>query len=284
MRSVNPSHDPYLPLPSTPRSPSSRGPIMRTLIAWTLTWAAIANLVSQAPLVAYAQSPVVVTVDECRNLSDTDVRDRIRELASTSLKSELTAIDYSGSRQHILGQSRCQCADRPRNRRRDRACALGYELGRPGLFHGQPIVGCTLRDSRRRQSLQFGRVQGRAERGRHGRREGCRRPGSKRRQQEYRTLSSPACRRRCSLDMAARLRRFSPQESEKNLEANAGQPPVKIGTSDLVASNAASISGMILVVTRRVIGKVVAKRRERGSRASWRAGSCLRSRDLWGWR
>ncbi|HWJ19750.1 MAG TPA: hypothetical protein VNR65_13585, partial [Geobacterales bacterium] len=68
---------------------------MRRLIAWTLTWAAIASLVTQAPLVAYAQSPVVVTVDECRNLSDTDVRDRIRDLASTSLKTELTAIDYA---------------------------------------------------------------------------------------------------------------------------------------------------------------------------------------------
>ena len=68
---------------------------MRTLIAWILTWAAIASLVTQAPLVAYAQSPVVVTVDECRNLSDTDVRDRIRDLASTSLKAELTAIDYA---------------------------------------------------------------------------------------------------------------------------------------------------------------------------------------------
>ena len=47
------------------------------------------------------------------------------------------------------------------------------------------------------------------------------------------------------------------QESQKNLEANAEQQPVKIDTSDLVASNAASISGLVLVVTRRVIGKVV---------------------------
>jgi hypothetical protein len=66
---------------------------MRTLIAWTLTWGAVASLVVQAPGVALAQTPIV-TIDECRNLSDTDVRDRIRELASTSLKAELTAIDY----------------------------------------------------------------------------------------------------------------------------------------------------------------------------------------------
>ena len=47
------------------------------------------------------------------------------------------------------------------------------------------------------------------------------------------------------------------QESEKNLEANTGQAPVKIDTSDLALNNAASISGMVLIVTRRVIGQVV---------------------------
>ena len=124
-------------VPFSPRSPFPRSPIMRTLIAWTLTWTAIAGLVSQAPLAAFAQSPAVVTVDECRNLSDTDVRDRIRDLASTSLKIRADRHRLPGSRQHILGQSRRQRADRPRNRRRDRRCARGYELGRPGLFDRQ---------------------------------------------------------------------------------------------------------------------------------------------------
>ncbi len=46
-------------------------------------------------------------------------------------------------------------------------------------------------------------------------------------------------------------------ESQKNLEATGETPPVKIGSSDLVANNAASISGIVLVVTRRVIAKIV---------------------------
>ncbi|MGB8870914.1 MAG: hypothetical protein WCC96_16940, partial [Rhodomicrobium sp.] len=47
------------------------------------------------------------------------------------------------------------------------------------------------------------------------------------------------------------------QESQKNLEAKAEQPAIKIGTSDLVLNNAASISGIVILVTRRVIAGVV---------------------------
>ena len=47
------------------------------------------------------------------------------------------------------------------------------------------------------------------------------------------------------------------QESQKNLEAKAEQPAVKIGTSDLVLNNAASISGIVLIVTRSVIASLV---------------------------
>ncbi len=48
------------------------------------------------------------------------------------------------------------------------------------------------------------------------------------------------------------------QESQRNLEAKAEQQPgVKIGTSDLVLNNAASISGIVLLVTRQVLASVV---------------------------
>ena len=67
---------------------------MRRVFAWTLTWGAVAGLLIQAPRIALAEHAPVVTIDECRALNDADVHDRIRELATTSFKTELTAIDY----------------------------------------------------------------------------------------------------------------------------------------------------------------------------------------------
>ena len=112
----------------------SREPIMRRLVAWTLTWAAMASLVCQAPRVAFAQTPAVVTIDECRNLSDAEVRDRIRDVASTSLKTELAAIDFAALVNIYLGEGRRERAHRPRNRRRHRARSRGHELDRPRLL------------------------------------------------------------------------------------------------------------------------------------------------------
>ena len=45
------------------------------------------------------------------------------------------------------------------------------------------------------------------------------------------------------------------EETQKGRDITSGQRSVKIETSDLVASNA--ISGLFLILTRRVIGKVV---------------------------
>ena len=245
-----------LTVPFALRSPFSRGSIMRTPIAWTLTWAAIASLVTQAPLVAYAQSPVVVTVDECRNLSDTDVRDRIRDLASTSLKAELTAIDYAALVNTYWAKAGVDT-------RIDQEIDDAVVLVRSDTTWADRAYSTVSRSSATRYATAVADKAYNSQGFKDALNEvatGVARDAGARIEKATSRISNPviACvQTALQSRYGGAIAAVFAQESEKNLESNAGQPPVKIDTSDLVASNAASISGMILVVTRRVIGKVV---------------------------
>jgi len=245
-----------LTVPFALRSPFSRGRIMRSLIAWTLTWAAIASLVTQTPLVAYAQSPVVVTVDECRNLSDTDVRDRIRDLAATSLKSELTAIDYAALVNTYWAKAGVDS-------RIDQEIDDAVAFVRSDTTWADRAYSTVSRSSATRYATAVADKAYNSQGFKDALNEvatGVAKDAGARIEQATSRISNPviACvQTALQSRYGGAIAAVFAQESEKNLEANAGQPPVKINTSDLVASNAASISGMILVVTRRVIAKVV---------------------------
>ena len=229
---------------------------MRKSIAWVLTWAAIANLVSQAPRAALAQTPVVVTVDECRNLSDADVRDRIRELASTSLKAELTAVDYS-----TLVNTYWAKADL--DARMDREIDEAVALVRADTSWADRAYSTVSQSAATRYATAV------ADKAYNS-------PGFKDALNELATnvakdagariekvtqrISNPviACvQTALQSRYGGAIAAVFAQESQRDLDAKGEQPAVKIETSDLVANNAASISGMILIVTRRVIGKVV---------------------------
>ena len=229
---------------------------MRTLIAWTLTWAAIASLVTQAPLVAYAQSPAVVTVDECRNLSDTDVRDRIRDLASTSLKTELTAIDYAALVNTYWAKAGVDT-------RIDQEIDDAVAFVRSDTTWADRAYSTVSRSSAARYATAVADKTYNSQGFKDALNEvatGVARDAGAKIEKATSRISNPviACvQTALQSRYGGAIAAVFAQESEKNLESNAGQPPVKIETSDLVATNAASISGMILVVTRRVIGKVV---------------------------
>ena len=245
-----------LTIPFALRSPFSQGPMMRSPIAWTLTWAAIASLVTQAPLVAYAQSPVVVTVDECRNLSDTDVRDRIRDLASTSLKTELTAIDYAALVNTYWAKAGVDT-------RIDQEIDDAVAFVRSDTTWADRAYSTVSRSSAARYATAVADKAYNSQGFKDALNEvatGVARDVGAKIEKATSRISNPviACvQTALQSRYGGAIAAVFAQESEKNLESNAGQPPVKIETSDLVASNAASISGMILVVTRRVIGKVV---------------------------
>ena len=245
-----------LTVSSALRSPFSRGPIMRNVMAWTLTWAAIASLVTQAPRAAYAQSPVVVTVDECRNLSDTDVRDRIREVAATSLKTELTTIDYPA----LVNTYWLKVGV---DARIDREIDEAVTAVRSDTTWADRAYSTVSRSSAARYATAVADKAYNSEGFKDALNQvatGVAKDAGAKIEQATSRISNPviACvQTALQSRYGAAIASVFAQESEKNIEASTGQGQVKIDTSDLALNNAASISGMVLIVTRRVIGQVV---------------------------
>ncbi len=231
-------------------------PVVRKFIAWALTWAAIASLVSQAPRAAFAQTPAIVTIDECRNLSDTDVRDRIRELAATSLKTELTAIDYTA-----LVNTYWAKADV--NVRIDREIDDAIAAVRSDTNWADRAYSTVSRSAAARYATAVADKAYNSEGFKDALNEvatGVAKDAGAQIEKATAKISNPiiACVQTALQSRYGNaIASVFAQESEKNLEANTGQAPVKIDTSDLALNNAASISGMVLIVTRRVIGQVV---------------------------
>ena len=229
---------------------------MRNVMAWTLTWAAIANLVAQAPRAAFAQSPVVVTVNECRNLSDTDVRDRIHDLASTSLTAELTAIDYPALVNTYWAKAGVDA-------RIDHEIDEAVAAVRSDTTWADRAYSTVSRSSAARYATAVADKAYNSEGFKDALNEvatGVAREAGDKIEKATARISNPiiACvQTALQSRYGSAIASVFAQESEKNLEANTGQAPVKIDTSTLALNNAASISGMVLIVTRRVIGQVV---------------------------
>lgn len=229
---------------------------MRKVIAWALTWAAIANLVSQAPRAAFAQTPIVVTVDECRNITDSDVRDRIRELAATSLKAELTAIDYAA-----LVNTYWTKADL--DARLDREIDDAIAAVRADTSWADRAYSTVSQSSATRYATAVADKAYNSQGFKDALNDlatSVAKDAGARIEKATQRISNPviACvQTALQSRYGGAIAAVFAQESQRDLDAKAEQPAVKIDTSDLVANNAASISGMILVVTRRVIGKVV---------------------------
>ncbi len=229
---------------------------MRKLIAWTLTWTAIVSLIGQAPRVAFAQTPAVVTIDECRNLSDAEVRDRIREVASTSLKTELTTINYAA-----LVDTYWAKADV--NARIDREIDDAIAAVRSDTSWTDRAYSTVSRSAAARYATAVADKAYNSEGFKDALNEvatGVAKDAGAQIEKATAKISNPiitcvqtALQSRYGNAIAS----VFAQESEKDLEAKTGQAPVKIDTSDLALNNAASISGLVLVVTRRVIGQVV---------------------------
>ena len=66
---------------------------MLRVFAQILIWSAVLGLSLQAPQTALAQ-PASISTEQCNSLSDAEVQDKIRSLASDGLKAELEAINY----------------------------------------------------------------------------------------------------------------------------------------------------------------------------------------------
>ncbi|WKW52193.1 hypothetical protein [Rhodomicrobium lacus] len=230
---------------------------MRKLVAWTMICALALGLPIPASPVAFAQTPRIVTIDECRNLTDTEVRDRIRELATTSLKTELTAIDYMT----LVNQ---YWAKADVNARIDREIDAAVEAVRADSSWADRAYSTI---SQSRATLYATAVAERAYTSQAFRdainelATGVAKEAATRIEKATSRISNPiiACvQTALQSRYGGAVAQVFAQESQRNLDAAAAdQSPAKIETGDLVATNAGSISGLVLIVTRRVIGKIV---------------------------
>ncbi len=229
---------------------------MHRIVAWTLTWSAVASLMWQVPHAALAQATPTVTVDECRNLSDADVRDRIRDLAATSLGSELKAIDY----QALVN---LWWAKADVNGRLDREVDAAIAAVRADTGWFDRAYSTVSKSSAARYATAVSDRTYNSEGFKSALNEmatGVAKDVGTQIEKATAKVSNPiiACvQTALQSRYGGAIAQVFVQESQKNLETNAEQPAVKIETSDLIATNAASISGIVLIVTRRVIAEIV---------------------------
>ncbi|HZV20843.1 MAG TPA: hypothetical protein VE986_04780 [Hyphomicrobiales bacterium] len=210
----------------------------------------------QVPHAALAQATPTVTVDECRNLSDADVRDRIRDLAATSLGSELKAIDY----QALVN---LWWAKADVNGRLDREVDAAIAAVRADTGWFDRAYSTVSKSSAARYATAVSDRTYNSEGFKSALNEmatGVAKDVGTQIEKATAKVSNPiiACvQTALQSRYGGAIAQVFVQESQKNLETNAEQPAVKIETSDLIATNAASISGIVLIVTRRVIAEIV---------------------------
>jgi hypothetical protein len=245
----------FIVIPSSPAGRHSEV-FMRKPIAWIFASAAIGSLIAQAPRVAIAQPAPVVTIDECRALNDADVRDRIRDLASANLRAELTTIDYPAlvdiywTKTDIAG-------------RMDREVDTAIASVRADSSWIDRAYSTVSKSSASRYAAAIAdkaynsegfkaAIQDLAE--------GVAKDAGAQIEKATAKVSNPiiACvQTALQSRYGGAIAQVFALESQRNLETKGDQPAVKIQTSDLVLNNAGSISGIVLIVTRRVIAGIV---------------------------
>ena len=229
---------------------------MRRVFAWTLTWGAVAGLLIQAPRIALAEPAPVVTIDECRALNDVDVRDRIRELAATSFKTELTAIDYPALVNKYWAKADVSA-------RIDREVDAAIAAVRADSSWPDRAYSTISKTAAGRYATAVADKTYNSEGFKGALDElatGVAKDAGAQIEAATAKVSNPivACvQTALQSRYGGAVAQVFVQESQKNLEARAEQPAVKIGTTDLVLNNAGSISGIVLIVTRRIIASLV---------------------------
>ena len=230
---------------------------MRRAIAWVLTGGAAAGLACQAPRIALAQpaQTSLVSIEECRSLGDTEVRDRIREVAATNLKAQLTSIDYAALVNTHWFKLNIDT-------RIDREVDLAIEAVR-GDSNWSSRAWSTVDSA---SAERFARAVADKTYNSPGFREaieqlaaGVARDAGAQIEKTAAKISNPvlACvQTALQSRYGEAVAQVFAQESQKGLEAKAGQPAVKIGSSDLAVSNAGAIAGIVLIVTRRTVAVV----------------------------
>jgi hypothetical protein len=231
---------------------------MRKPFAWTLTWAAVAGLLAQAPNIAIAQQApaAAVSIETCSALNDADVRGRIQELASTNLKAELSSIDFPG----LVGKYWTKADIGARLDREVDAAIESVRADSSWVDRAYSTVSTTAAGryaaavaDKTYNSQGFKTALNELA-------TGVAKDAGAQIEAATAKVANPivtCVQTALQSKYGGAIAQVFAQESQKNLEARAEQPAVKIGTSDLVIGNAASISGIVLLVTRRILASLV---------------------------
>jgi hypothetical protein len=230
---------------------------MRSLPAWILTTAALSGLVIHAPVPVLAQAvPPTVTVAECNNLSDTDVRDRIRDLAATGLKSELSNVNFKSLVE-------VQWAKAGVSARIDREVDDAIASIRGNSSWIDRAYSTVSQSAAARYATAVADKAYNSEGFKAALDEmatGVAKDAGAQIERATAKVSNPvlACvQTALQSRYGGAIAQVFAQESQKNLDKTGDGAQIKIETTDLAINNAASISGIVLIVTRRVIGRVV---------------------------
>lgn len=232
--------------------------VLRAVISHCLAWIAVGAFVLQPALPAFAQDQAaVVTIDECRDLQDDAVRGKIREVAETSLKSELAGVDYAA-----LVNAHWDKADVGAQIDREvdaaieavRADSSWLDRAYSNVSQSTAARFATAVADKAYNSEGFKSALA-------GVASGIAADIGNRLESVTASVASPvlACvRTALQSRYGGAVAQVFEQESQRNLGVSAEEGQARIAPGDLILTNVASISGIVLIVTRRVIGRMVA--------------------------
>jgi hypothetical protein len=236
---------------------------LRSVPSHCLAWLAVLALAALPirPVRAQATPPqsssTVVTIDECRNLQDIAVRAKISDVAEASLKSELKGLSYTALVDKYWMEA--NAGSRLDKQIDDAVAAVRADsswLDRAYSNVSQTTAErfATAVADRAYNSAEFKAALDDIATG-IAKEIGVRLEAAGAR------VSNPvlACVQTALQSRYGQaVAQVFAQESQRNLDVSAEEGRAKIQAGDLVLSNAASISGIVLIVTRRVIGRMVA--------------------------
>jgi hypothetical protein len=212
-----------------------------------------AQEVTRAPV----QGAPLVTIDECRNLQDATVRAKITEVAETGLKTELAGVNYSALVDTYWANAKVgERIDREVDAAVAAVRADSSWLDRAYSNVSQATAErfATAVADRAYNSAEFrAAIEDVAT--------GIGREIGSRLEEVTSRIASPvvACvQTALQSRYGMAISDVFARESQRTLDVTAEEGRAKINPSDLVLTNVASISGIVLIVTRRVIGRMVA--------------------------
>lgn len=238
------------------RFPAPR-PLIGAVMAAALALAEINQAAAQTPQPQAQSLPVPVNIEQCNNLSDPDVRAQIRSLTETALNEELARIDYAALvdkywREAKLAERLDSEIDeairieRANTNLLDRAYStISQETAEKTAMavaeraYGSEGFNAALADLAQGVGKDFGlRVERAASR-----------------------VSAPVIdcvKTALQSRYGGAVAEVFTQETQKNFDITAEIAGAKIDTGDLLLQNAGTVSGIVLIVSRRIIAQMVA--------------------------